>query len=36
MLIECIWDSAKVAFIEGCPHVRGDLYEGFQLINSII
>ena len=29
MLNECIWDSAKyVAFVEGCPHVRGGLYEG--------
>ena len=29
-LKECIWDSAKWPFIEGCPHVRGGLYEGFH------
>ena len=30
-LICTIGDSAsKVAFIEGCPHIRGGLYEGFH------
>ena len=25
---------SEVAFIEGCPHVRGDLYEGFHCSES--
>ena len=26
---------SKVALIEGCPHVRGGLYEGFHCTNLV-
>ena len=29
-LKECIWDSVAYNYIEGCPHIRGGLYEGFH------